>query len=268
MSGMNYRIPVWWGRHDLPEGETRSWRLGGMDLSVSHLAQEWSFQQALRPEEQHEDNQQWRQLDGNPLPPTAAASRFFFSKTGDVLYLLPRLADRSVVAKPVNPLFIPSGQSITLYVSTPVWLGCYAEHFDQPLLDLPISRPSDTWFGRDTIRGEICYSTRVTGRTELSQVAARPFRVITPIHLHNSAADTMALERINVPMPFLPVYGAEDGRLWTTPLSVHREAGGRTPRIHMDPQISPEAGTVEMLSPPRLQSSERAIIRIFDNLFD
>ncbi len=35
---------------------------------------------------------------------------------------MPRLADRSVVIKPVDPIYIPAGQRGTLYISTPYGL--------------------------------------------------------------------------------------------------------------------------------------------------
>lgn len=258
----------WWGRFNFTADESRAWQLGGLDLAVTRAAHEWRFQTRNRLSDQHEDNQRWSQDDALKLPASAPVSRFFYGKTGEALYLLPRLADRSVVVKPLSPLFIPPGQSVTLFVSTPVWVGCYAENFDAPVLDLPVSRPSDTWFGRDTIRGEVCYATKITGRTELAQLPPRPFRAVTPVTLHNGAGNMMPIERINVPVPVLGVYAGENGMLWTQPLHVQRESGNRPPRIRLEAVMLPEAGAVEMLTPPRLGASEHALARILDNLFD
>lgn len=267
MTSMVYQAPVWWGRFYFELQQSRSWHLAGLDLAVTRGSQEWQFQTRRSPE-QHEDNHQWQMEAGNALPEGTPQTRYFFNQTGDAVYVLPRLADRSVVIKPVNPVFIPAGEQVTLYVSTPVWVGCYAEHFEAPLQDMPVVRPTDTWFGPNTVRGEVCYATRVFGRTDLSQLPPRPFRAVTPVTVRNHGHDTMPVERINMPMPFLAVYAAENGRLWTPPLHVLREPGGNPPRIRIEPTISPEAGTVELLTPARLGASEHALIRIFDNLFD
>lgn len=264
---MAYQVPVWWGRLDFALGQTRAWHMAGFDLAITRGAQEWRFQTRRNPG-QHEDQHQWRTLPDAALPEDTPVTRHFFKKTGDALYMLPRLADRSVVIKPVNPVFIPAGEEVTLYVSTPVWVACYAEHFDAPLLDLPVVRPTDTWFGPNTVKGEVCYATRVFGRTDLSQLPPRPFRAVTPIILRNHGADTMPVERINMPVPLLPVYASENGRLWTPPLHVQREAGSRTPRIRLESAMSAEAGTVELLTPARISGGEHALIRLFDNFFD
>ncbi len=40
---------------------------------------------------------------------------------------MPRLADRSVVIKPIDPIYIPAGQRGTLYISTPLWIAGLVE---------------------------------------------------------------------------------------------------------------------------------------------
>lgn len=262
------KTPAWWGRYNFDIGQSRAWQLGGLDLRVTRTPHEWSFQPRPRLNKQNEENSHWALNDDIKMPSSATTSRFFFSNTGEALYLLPLLADRSVVVKPVTPLFIPAGQSITLYVSTPVWLGCYVERFDVPVLDVPIVRPSDTWFGRDTIRGEICYATKVTARTDLSDLPTRPFRAITPVSLHNAGKDVMPVERINVPVPVLGVYASATGALWTQPLKVEHDGHNRSPIIQITNEMPADAGSLEMLSPPRVGAQGHALIRIFDNLFE
>lgn len=267
MTSMAYQIPVWWGRFNFELAQCRTWNMAGLELGVTRGAQEWRFQ-SLRSPDQHEDQHSWQLKENTTLPENTPVSRYFFKKTGDALYVLPRLADRSVVIKPVNPLFIPAGEEVTLYVSTPVWTACYAENFQAPLIDVPVVRPSDTWFGPNTVRGDICYATRVLGRTDLSQLPPRPFRAVTPMIIRNHGNDTMPVDRINMPVPLLSVHAAENGRLWTPPLHVLREGGGKPPRIRIENAMSKEAGDVELLTPPRLGSDEHTLIRIFDNLFE
>lgn len=267
MSEMVYRQPVWWGTHRFQPGQGRHWHMAGMNLTIIRQPREWQFQIHRTPA-QSEDNHEWHQDNDISEVQTGELRRYVFRQTTDELRLLPRLADRSVVIRPVMPLFVPPGQEITFYVSTPVWVVCHVQDQDNPLIDIPVVRPADTWFGPNTVRGEICYTTQVTGRLELSQLTPRPFRAVTPVQISNQGNDLMPVERINLPVPFLPVYGAESGRLWTPTLHVTAEERQRVPRIRIDSTISTEAGHVTLLSPARRGAEEHALIRVFDNLFD
>jgi hypothetical protein len=267
MSEMGYRQPVWWGGHSFEPGQGRHWHLAGMDLSIIRQAREWQFQIHRTPG-QGEDNHAWHHDHTLPETPIGELRRYVFRQTSSALKLLPRLADRSIVIRPVMPLFVPPGQNITLYVSTPVWLSCHVEGQDAPLLDIPVVRPADTWFGPNTVHGELCYATQVSGRLELDQLVPRPFRAVTPVQIGNQGNQLMPVERINLPVPFLPVYAAESGRLWTPTLHVTTEERHKVPRIRIDNTISTEAGHVTLLSPARRGSDEHALIRVLDNLFD
>lgn len=258
---------VWWGPQTFEPGQGLHWDMAGMHLTVIRQLREWQFQ-IHRTDSQDEDNHEWYRDEQLTDAPSDELRRFVFRKTSGTLTLLPRLADRSVVIRPVMPLFVPPGQEITFYVSTPVWVACHVDDQASPLLDIPVVRPTDTWFGRDTVRGEICYSTRVNGRLELGQLLPRPFRAVTPVQISNMGTEIMPVDRVNLPVPFLPVYAAASGRLWTPTLHVTAEEKQKAPRIRIDSGISTEAGEVKLLSPARRGSDEHALIRVFDNLFD
>ncbi len=56
----------------------------------------------------------------------AKIERYMFHKTNSTFHLMPRLADRSVVIRPVDPIYIPAGQRGTfIYQYTVVdrWSG-------------------------------------------------------------------------------------------------------------------------------------------------
>lgn len=267
MQEMDYRQPVWWGNQLFEPGQGHHWHMAGMDLSIIRQVHEWQFQ-IHRTATQGEDNHSWHRDERLPELPMGELRRYVFRQTSGKITLLPRLADRSIVIRPVMPLFVPPGQDVTFYVSTPVWLSCYVDGQATPLIDIPVVRPADTWFGSNTVKGEICYATEVTGRLDLSQLTLRPFRAVTPVQINNRGNELMPVERINLPVPFLPVYAAESGRLWTPTLHVTTEERHKVPRIRIDNTISTEAGHVTLLSPARRGSDEHALIRVFDNLFD
>lgn len=266
---MDYRQPVWWGYQEFTTGQTRRWDLAGLLLAITRQPREWQVRLERGPA-QSEDNHGWQRVDGGEEGPAPGARllRHVFHHTGARLKLLPRLADRSVVVRPVSPVFVPAGQDTTFYVSTPVWLAVFAEGIDQPLLDLPVVIPRETWFGPDPARGQLGYASRVNGVTDLDQLPARPFRAVTPVHVRNAAATALPIERINIPAPHLPLYGAESGRLWTPALAITRHGSQATPQVQIEPGISTRAGHVEQLSPARRGAEEHALIRVFDTFFD
>lgn len=267
MSTLVYRQPVWWGRQTFSPGQGRHWQLAGMDIAITRQPREWQFQ-VCRTALQTEDNHTWHCDEAMPAEPRGELSRHVFRQTSADLLLLPRLADRSVVIRPMMPLFVPAGEEVTFYVSTPVWLTAQVDGQSSVLIDTPVVRPADTWFGPNTIQGELCYATEVTGRLELGEVTPRPFRAVTPIHIRNLGSEQMPLERINLPVPFLPVHAAESGRLWTPTLEVISEERRKMPRLRIGTGIDPQAGQVELLTPARRRLDESALIRIFDNLFE
>lgn len=267
MGSLQYRQPVWWGGFEFAVGAGRTWNMAGLQLEITRQPQEWQFR-LLRTSLQSEDNHEWRQDEDTTDMAAADLCRFVFRQTTPWLQLLPRLADRSVVVRPMTPLFVPAGQETTFYVTTPIWLATYAEGVAEPLLDIPVVIPRDTWFGPGPARGEVCYATQVTGRTNLSQLLPRPFRAVTPVQVTNQGTRALPIERINIPTPFLPVFGAESGRLWTPALSITRHSGSGQLHIEIESGISTLAGHVTRLTPARRGSDEHGLIRVFDNFFD
>jgi hypothetical protein len=259
--------PVWWGEYTFEAGQTRHWQLAGLDLQVRRSPWEWQIESYRHPQ-QHEDDHSWQILDSETeLPEKTVLQRHIFNQTNDTLSLLPRLADRSVVIKPINPLFIPANQSATLFVSTPVWVTLAINGVNHPLLDIPVVRPTDTWFGSSPIRGELCYATKVFGRLDLDQLPVRAFRAVTPVHIVNHSADTMPIERINIPTSLLPLYSSTDGRLWTPTLEVERPNNGRAPKVRIDARLHTYAGVAQLVNHAR-QENQDNLIRLFEHLFE
>ncbi len=68
------------------------------------------------------------------------------------------------------------------------------------------------------------------GRTELHQLKPRAFRAVTPIEFHNTSHLQLRFDRMNVPVPALPLFYSEStGRLWTSQIKVMHEGVDRPP---------------------------------------
>lgn len=259
---------LWWGNIPFALDEIRRWRLGGLTLQIQRASQEWLISHHRHPK-QHEDEHDWQILDNLSemiMPAKSVSQRYLFNQTQHHLTLKPQLADRSVVIKPITPLFIAPNQQSTLFVSTPLWLNIFSQE-NSLLLDTPVIRPSDTWFGGSPIRGELCYATKVFARLELEQLPIRAFRAVTPIHITNHHTQSMPIERINIPAPLLSLYVGEDGRLWTPTLEVEQLNTGRAPKIHLSKQLYNRAGKVTLLNPARKNTPDN-IINLFEHFFN
>jgi len=171
--------------------------------------------------------------------------RFLLRSGEDDIRISPQLADRPVVTRPLTSTELLPRESATLLVSTVLWarIGIGA----RPLAELPTLRPSDTWFGPNTIRGELCYASQTRARLHMNNVQVSAFRAVTPITIRNDGDDNLKLERINVPVPHLTLY-CDGTRFWTSALSVVREENLDTAKLHIEASPPPHAITV---APPR-----------------
>lgn len=193
-------------------------------------------------------------------------SRYSFQQTDAHLHVLAALPDRAVVVKPEVPLYVPAGETVTLYLSVPLWLRIEVGEPGRMLREAPSFRLSDTWFGPNTREGELCYATQTSGRFDLADVPLRLHRAVTPVLIHNRAADTLFLERVRLPVEYLSLYEAPDHFLWTQSVTFTRESSGDLANLKMEPGPPPEAPDATLLRAPRQHSRGNVIARTFSSL--
>jgi hypothetical protein len=257
----------WWGEQNFEINESKAWQFGSLLFRLTRGLQEWRLEY-YRPVVQFDYEQKWHQIEDPhfAFPQPVKIERYMFKSTKSKLRLMPRLADRSVVIKPVDPIYIPAGQRGTLYISTPLWIAGFVDGQRDPIFDVPVILPKDTWFGPNHRSGEICYATAVDGRTELKQLTPRAFRAVTPIEFHNTSNQQLRFDRMNVPVPALPLFfSASTGRLWTSQIKVLHEGLDRPPRIRIENRTPPHAGEVDYLHPPRDPAGN--LFNMFDSFF-
>ncbi|SUV41047.1 Uncharacterised protein [Acinetobacter haemolyticus] len=135
----------------------------------------------------------------------------------------------------------------------------------EPLFDIPVIQPKDTWFGKSPQQGEVCYATSVDGRTDLNLLPPRAFRAVTPIEFHNTSHHQLRFDRMNVPVPALPLFYSEGtGRLWTSKIKVYYD-GEELVRIRIENRTPHQAGEVTYIHPPRSPNS--TFLNMFDSFF-
>ena len=178
-------------------------------------------------------------------------SRYSFGDTEPRIALQPALADRPVVSRPEHPLYVPPEESVTLYLSTGLWIQITLPDSERKLQEVPSFRMSDTWFGPSTVDGELCYATRTAGRLRLDALPRRDHRAVTPLRIRNTAADPLALERVQLPVQYLALYTAPNGQLWSQAVTMTHSADQEGADVQIRSGPPADARTADLLQPPR-----------------
>lgn len=228
---------TWWGSHVLTQGDTGLFRVGPCTLWIKR------FPQDVRVAYRYDDDPLTSNVEvsvpsDEDLPSeNVTIDRFSFRKPPKSISLTPVLADRSVVIRPEYPFSVLSGEEVTLYVSTPLWIRLQTSDPASTLTDIPSYRPSDTWFGPSTREGELCYASRTAGKLELHDVAFYPHRAVTPIKLRNKAKDKLVLERVQLPVQYLSLFHTQEGSVWTQAVTLTREETGELAALQIARKI-------------------------------
>ncbi len=256
----------WWGRFALGSGERGVWHVGSMRLSVTRGRQELSVEY-LQNAEPHDARFFECPSSATLEGPGVVRKRFAFAETPEIVWVRPVLADRAVVVYPEDPFHVTAGESITLFCSTPLWIRVEVGASRLGLMESPIERPSDTWIGPSTREGELCYAMETAPRLDRASLPRHPHRALTELRIRNVSTDTLFLERVNLAVPYLSIFAARDGGLWTESVLLERTSSATLGRFQIGPP--PVPSEIEKVTAARLTADPGGIlVRAFSALFD
>lgn len=252
----------WWGPVTLDLDQTGRWNVGPCTLWLHRSDREWRLAEHHAEDPMAADSRitlpaiddEWAAVS-DPEAPDAASytvTRFGFQQTTDAVDIQPMLGDRPFVVRPENTILVAPGERLTLYVSTPLWIQLTLYGAASPLQhDLPVLRPSDTWFGANTREGTLCYAARTAGRLRLENLLQRMHRAVTPIAVHNQATDTLHIERVQIPVQHLALYASVHHFLWTQSIALDRREDSEGADVRVLAGPPDDAGDPTRLAPPR-----------------
>jgi hypothetical protein len=258
----------WWGEFRIPHGAMGKWRIGPMTMWIERLRGEWSVATVI--DEDHEYDEAEVRVpvdvaDRMALTDIDHVLRFGVSHDDELITITPRLADRLVVTTPVNPFYIPAGEEVTIFVGSPLWLRLHTSRSE--LCEFPIYRPSDTWFGANTLSGELGYASRTACRLRFEEFQVTAHRAVTAVTVHNHAKTSLLLERMKLPVEYLPLFVSDNGVFWTRDLDITHtgseelagvKPGSPAPRLATNPRP---------VSEPRFDSDDNLVMKIFASIF-
>jgi hypothetical protein len=269
MDQNNLSPHTWWGQIQLDIGQTGHWKIDPLNLAIQHLANEWQI--AYQCDEAFDPTtDEWSQeIMDTTIDELnyATVERYVVEQTDGNLYVMPALADRPVVTRPLRPLFVLPGDQITIFVSSPLWVSIAVGDSAEKLQEVPIHRPSDTWFGPSTMEGELCYASRTCGNLNLENVPVRSHRAITEVTIRNQADTQLHIEHLNLPVPYLSLFEAGNGTLWTEAVTMVRAHDAGMAEFQIEKSPSDVAVDAQRIFDPRQQPVHNMVIRAFGVLF-
>jgi hypothetical protein len=265
----NSAASTWWGQFQMNTGQTMRWQIGPLMLAMQRLPNEWqlAYQQddVIDPTT---DEWDWKITNtGIDELDYGTVERYIVEPTEESLHVMPALADRPIITRPLQPFFVLPGDRTIIFVSSPLWVRIATGDPLQQLQEVPIHRPSDTWFGPSTMEGELCYAGRTHANLNFENVPLHAHRAITQIVIHNQADTQLHIERLSLPVPYLSLFESTDDILWTEAVTMvrTRETDMATFQVEKDPPTA--AIEAQRIFEPRQQPTHNMVIRAFGVLF-
>ena len=254
----------WWGDYELELDETARWKVGPLTFWLYRGRSEWRLSHEWAD---GEADVGWRVTRPATVPEgRGTTERFALTATETSVRLRPLSADRAVVARPKTPFRVLPGQSSRVFISSPLWVEICTGDDSLVLGELPTRRLSDTWFGSTTRQGELCYALKTSARTNHEELPRVAYRVVTPVVIDNRAEAPLVVERLNLPVPFLSVYGTDDGDAWTEEVRMLHSAEDQMAELDVREGPPMEAEGADRSSEPRGVAEKGHLFRAFGSL--
>jgi hypothetical protein len=258
---------TWWGSLQVSMGTAARLRVGPATILIGRLESEWHIATETTGEPDDVALDLEVPADDPDLLARADVRRFGVSGQANGLTLSARLADRPVVAASQRPVELPPGETVTVYVGSPVWIHVEAAAPRRELFEMPLSRPADTWFGPNARVGELCYTSRTHYRLRLDEMPYKPHRAITSVLVENQASTPLLLESLKLPVTHLALYGTVDGRLWTQDVTLSRDDEHELSPLRVRQGAPQHAENAVRIAEPRQPITDNLMVRAFSSLF-
>jgi len=261
----------WWGTFDVPAGGGLDWSIASRRTWVRRAACEWQIATRVLPAADAgapAGDDAPRLLASAATPdPAADLRRFGFREAPAALRIQPALADRPLVVDARRPFALTPGEELTLFVGQPVWARFLVGAPAVSLLEFPIVRPNDTWFGANTRAGDLCYAEKIGARMDLAHLEICSHRAISVVHIQNRASTQLALEKLELPAPNMSLFADAQGRLWTEAVTIERRDDGEEAAIRLDRGAPPQAAAPRIVCGPREALARGGLGRVFGSVF-
>ena len=256
----------WWQPVALSNGQSWQYTLGPLTLYLQRSPFEWLLGFTRAPEQDTHSQTQSNAI--RQLPELENLQRFVFRQSPAQFCLNPKLLDRPMVVKTRTQLSIPPAQQAIFYISSPVVIEVNLQQPACNLLDIVSQRLSDTWFGPSTLHGELCYADKTQARHIRADLPVRPHRAVTAVTIENNADTMLVIDKLSIPLPYLALYGLDDGSLWTDPITLQHDGNHVLTRFKITKQLPAGVTAAAKIAAPRQNIEKQGLIRAFTGMFN
>lgn len=257
-----------WAARIVEVGSALRCRVGPLQVWALRHEQEWMIASATDEAATEDlDHARWEVTANVAIPDGLLdTERHVFRRADARVRFKTALADRPVVSSPRAPLFVPPEEAATLFVGSPLWVRIEVGDPPTVLKEIAVRRPSDTWFGSPTGDGEMCYSTRTRAALNIANVPATMAWAVTPVVIRNHARTALSVDKLKLPVPYLPVYVTAD-RLWTPSVTMEHREGNEMAVFDVQQGPPQQAVGARILTGAREEPNAGLLIRAFGGLF-
>ena len=255
----------WWGDFEFSNNEIISWKIGERQIAIKRCNFEWMVWNIETQNELNIPIQIQTNINEDEIN-SDVYSRHVLDKDIQSLSIEPSLADRAMIARPSVPLSIMPGQTIKMYISTPIWFTALLQNKSLPVFDVPFWRPSDTWFGPNTLTGDLCYSKYTDAKINFDKLEKNSNRAITVISIKNNDKAALKVERINIPVPLLRLYCDSENKLWTDKINIIQKTERGHPVSELRHSAPDNVAELTLVADSRITSSKESILASIKNL--
>ena len=253
-----------WDSHEVQPGGGLELTLGPLTLWISRLDHEWRIGAARVGDALRSRSELtiFGPDDPRERPDDADWDRFAQRETTGSVTLTPGLMDRAFVVQPYAKLHLLPSQEVVVYVTTPLVVCVGAGGAPVPMVEVPVTQPSETWHGPSTIDGSVCYASRTHARLKSGELERHESRATTAIRLLNREQEPFWVERLYVPVTRMGLWeDPSTGALHTDSITVTR--------LRDDEQIEVRPGApmtgARRVSPPRESQNGVSVLHMLNH---
>lgn len=251
----------WWESVALGIDQTWHCAIGPLSLYLQRQGRQWLVAWEQQSEEEY--NTRLIGQETTSIPNELTPTRYIFRHSPAHFYLRPRLLERPVVVKTMQPVNVPPGECVTFYISSPVHVEIQLDDSPAPLIEIPTKILSDTWFGPSTQIGTLCYASKTHTRNSPEDVTPRPHRAVTPVTVRNQSEELLSIDKLSIPVPHLALYGWDDGTLWTSPVSLKQTQGDQLAVL----EVGNSPSGANILAEARTPLQKSGLVWAFTSMF-
>lgn len=176
--------------------------------------------------------------------------------------------DLPIVVKPQVDLLLYPRAEMGIYVACPLWVRVFLKGRENAVLaDYPSQILSQTWFGTNTVEGDVCYWVPSDATRSVPWVPE--MTSICPVDIRNTSSEELNIQRVCLRVAHLTLYWEKGkGRFWSDRTRIDFRGRHGKSEFSVTGQVPQEVEKGHKLASPREHSLSRLVAMTFATVRD